>query len=381
MKQFDIDYLTRLLADHEPPCVSLYQPTHRHRPDCQQDPIRYRNLLREMETSLREKYPKREVRALTEKFHALARDTHFWNYRTDGLAILGSGEMFHVFDLQRPVKELLVVADGFHVKPLLRVYQSADRFQLLCLNRREAKLYEGNRYALDRVDLAGVPSTIEEALGGELTEPHLTVSSHGEGAGGRPMFHGHGTRKDEIDIDTERFFRVVDRAILERHSRPSGLPLMLAAPAECHAPFRKASHNPFLMADGLQVNPEAMGADELRELAWRKLEPIYLDRLAGLVDAFRAAASRQAGSDDLEQVARAAVAGRVETLLVEADREVPGKIDPATGRIETGDLSHPEIGDLLDDLSVIVFRLKGKVVVVPSERMPTASGVAATYRF
>jgi hypothetical protein len=80
-------------------------------------------------------------------------------------------------------------------------------------------------------------------------------------------------------------------------------------------------------------------------------------------------------------VARAAVEGRVETLLIEADREIPGRIDPATGRVEPGDLSHPEIGDLIDDLAVIVFRLKGTVVVVPAERMPVATGVAATYRF
>jgi len=381
MRQFSIDYLTRLLADHKGPCVSLYQPTHRHRPDCLQDPIRYRNLLREMEASLREKYPKREVRALTEKFHALARDIPFWNFRTDGLAILGSEEMFQVFDLQRPVKELVIVAESFHVKPLLRVYQSSDRFQVLCLNRREAKLYEGNRYALDPVDLSDVPATITEALGEELTEPHLTVSSHGEGAGGRTMYHGHGSKRDEVDIDTERFFRVVDRAILERHSRPSGLPLMLAAPAECHAPFRKVTHNPFLMAEGLMANPEVLGMEELREQAWRKLEPIYLEKLAGLVEGFRAAASREAGSDDIRAVARAAVEGRVETLLIEADREIPGRIDPATGRVEPGDLSHPEIGDLIDDLAVIVFRLKGTVVVVPAERMPVATGVAAAYRF
>lgn len=71
-----------LLADHEPPCVSLYQPKHRHHPDNQQDPMRYRNLLAEMEDFLRQKYPTREVRTLLEKFQALARDDSFWNHRT-----------------------------------------------------------------------------------------------------------------------------------------------------------------------------------------------------------------------------------------------------------------------------------------------------------
>ena len=29
----------------EPPCLSLYQPTHRHHPDNLQDPIRFRNRM------------------------------------------------------------------------------------------------------------------------------------------------------------------------------------------------------------------------------------------------------------------------------------------------------------------------------------------------
>ena len=47
MRQFTVKHLDELLFDHKPPCVSLYQPTHRHYPDNQQDPIRYRNLLKE----------------------------------------------------------------------------------------------------------------------------------------------------------------------------------------------------------------------------------------------------------------------------------------------------------------------------------------------
>jgi hypothetical protein len=67
--------------------------------------------------------------------------------------------------------------------------------------------------------------------------------------------------------------------------------------------------------------------------------------------------------------------------LVEADRVVPGRIDPATGKIAPGDISHPEIDDLIDDLAETVLRANGKVVVVPKERMPSTTGIAATYRF
>jgi Bacterial archaeo-eukaryotic release factor family 6 len=233
------DYAAGLLGFHEPPCLSLYQPTYRHHPDNQQDPIRFRNLVKSMAQSLRQKYAAREVQSLIEPFQDLANDKAFWNHTLDGLAVLGAPGLFRVYRLQRPVPELVVVADSFHTKPLMRILQSADRYQILGLNRREIKLYEGNRDLLDEMELAqAVPRTITEALGEELTEPHLTVASYGTGAGGTPMRHGHGSKKDEVDVDSERFFRAVDRAVLEHHSKPSGLPLILAALPEYHTLFR-----------------------------------------------------------------------------------------------------------------------------------------------
>jgi hypothetical protein len=392
MRQITADHLTELLADHEAPCISLYQPTHRHHPDNLQDPIRYRNLLAKMEDSLRQKYPTREVRTLVEKFKSLARDDGFWNLRTDGLAILSSPDAFRIFELQRSVPELLVAADSFHVKPLLRALQSADRYQVLALNRHEAKLYEGNRYVLDPVELTEVPATITEALGEELTEQHLSVGAYGAGAprsvrggvagsGAVPSIHAHGDKADEVDIDRDRFFRTIDRGILEHHSRPSGLPLMLAALTEHHAPFRAVSRNPFLMSVGITMDPKALSLDALRTEAWRIAEPACQQRLNTMCDEFQAARSRALGSDDLAQIAEAAVGGRVGTLLVEDDRQIPGRIDPATGRIEPGALSAPDVDDVLDDLAELVLRSKGAVVAVPSERMPSKTGAAAIYRY
>jgi len=367
---------------HNPPCLSLYQPTHRHRPENQQDPIRFRNLLKTMEGSLRQKYPTHEIQSLMEPFQLLVADRDFWNHTFDGLAILSAPGMFRIFRLQRPVAEFCVVADSFHVKPLIRILQSADRYQILCLNQREMRLFEGNRDMLDEIEPApGVPKTISEALGEELTEPHQTVASYGMGAGGLAMHHGHGGKKDEVDNDMERFFRAVDRAVLEHHSRPTGLPLMLAAIKEYHTPFRKLSSNPFLVREGLQINPDALSLDQLRVEAWIKMEPVYLERLSNLIENYQVARSRQLGSDDLSQVAQAAMAGRIGNLLVEADRIIPGRIDPVTGEIDRADLAHPEIDDILDDLAQTVLRMKGDVVVVPKERMPSTTGIAATYRF
>jgi hypothetical protein len=377
MRQLTTDHLGALRSSHHPPCISLYQPTHRSHPENQQDPIRFRNLRREMERALKDHPAKRETRALLSRYRALEGDSEFWNHRTDGLAILSSPETFEIIELQRPVQELLVVANTFYTKPLVRILQSADRYQLLCLSRSQAQLYEGNRDALDPVELNDMPSTITEVLGEELTEPRVAVRS----TPGGTVYFGSGQSAEEVDLDRERFFRAIDRAILTRHSRPSGLPLMLVALAEHHTAFRAVSHNPFLLADGIQTNPDALDLDQLRALAWQKLEPAYQQRLTRLLETYHAAQAQQCASDDLEAVAEATMAGRVEILLVEADRQIPGQVAEVSGRITKGDAAHPEVGDVLNDLAEAAQRMNGEVVVLPAQRMPSATGLAATYRF
>jgi Bacterial archaeo-eukaryotic release factor family 3 len=381
MDSLENDYAAGLLDAHEPPCISLYQPTHRHRPENKQDPIRFRNLIKALEESLRQKYATHEIQPLLEPFLALADAHDFWNHTLDGLAVLGAPGMFRVYRLRRPVAELVVVADSFHTKPLVRILQSADRYQILGLSRQEIKLFEGNRDALDEIEPdRGVPRTMIEALGEELTEPYLTVRLSG-GVGSPGMFHGQGGKKDEVDIDAERFFRAVDRGVLEHHSRPSNLPLLLAALPENQSIFRRVSHNPFLVAEGVDIHPDALPIDALRDLAWRVVEPQYLARLAELVEKFEGARSKGLSTDELAQVAKAAEAGRVATLLIEADREVPGRIDAATGQIEFDNLANPEVNDVLDDLGALVLKKGGHIVIVPAERMPTETGIAAIYRY
>lgn len=371
------------LADAQPPCLSIYQPTHRSHPANQQDPIRFRNLVKALEHSLLQQYPQAEITSLLAPFEALANDEAHWNHTLDGLAVFAAPGLFQVFATQRPVKELVVVADSFHTKPLRRLLQSATRYQVLGLSRDAIALFEGNREALDEIELVGgVPRTITEALGDELSEKHQTVASYGgAGAGSTPMRHGHGGKSDELDADTERFFRAVDIAVSERYSQPSGLPLIIAALPEHHALFHRVSKNPLLVATGITVNPDAVSIDELRARAWEIVEPGYRARLAALGEAFGQARAKGLGSDDLAEVAAAAASGRVETLLIEADRQVPGRLDKASGQIVPGELDHPTGDDVFDDLGEMASKHGAQVWVVAPEHMPTRSGLAASFRY
>lgn len=374
-----------LLGKRDAPCVSLYQPTHRHHPDAEQDPIRFGNLTKEIEERLLRQHPAREIASIMEPFRALADDRNFWNHALDGLAVLAAPGMFRHYRLQRPVKELVVVADSFHTKPLLRIVQSADRYQILALTRKDIRLFEGNRDVVDEVALdARVPRTPADALGEEAIEPtpgSVFPASRATGVGRPAVMQGFGEKSDAQDSETERFFRAADRAVLEHHSQAEGLPLFLAALPEHQALFRRVSHNAFLMPDAIDVHPDSLGTDGLRERAWQVVGPYYLQRLQGLVERFNVAKARDAAEEDLARVAEAAAAGRIATLLVDADRHVWGHLDRASGRIRLRESGDPATDDLIDDIGELVIGSGGEVVVVPAERMPASSGVAAIYRY
>ena len=382
MTTLDTDFADGLLDSAVPPCLSLYQPTHRKHPDNQQDPIRFKNLVSTMETSLRLHHSAKEIQPLLEPFFALADDHEFWTHSLDGLAVLGSTGFFRVYKLQQTVAELVVVADSFHVKPLLRVMQSADRYQILGVCRKEFRLYEGNRDVLDEISFASDAEQNADEAEASSSESHETVAALGDAAGSKlPSQHGHSGKEGGVDIDAERFFRSVDKQIREHHSHASGLPLILATLPENRAQFHHISHNPLLLEEGIDVYPETVPMDELRRRAWQVVEPHTLARMAAQLDAFGAAHSNALGDDKLADVAAAIVAGRVGTLLIEGDREIPGCIDATTGAIRYDDMANPDVDDVLDDLGTMARKMGGKVVIVPTDQMPTSSGAAAIYRY
>jgi hypothetical protein len=384
MKMLTKKLISELQSKTHKVCLSLYMPTHRSRPENLQDPIRFKNLMKQLEESLLLKYSSAEAKAFLEPFEVLANDSEFWSHAADGLAILSAEGVFESIILHMPVDELTMVADSFHTKPLRQYLQSVDRYHLLGLSLHDIRLFEGNRHSLVEIELdEETPKNIEQALGDELTGKHTTVASYG-GTGGESsgMRHGHGGRKDETEKDTERFFRVIANQIYEHYTKPTGWPLLLAALPEHHSLFHKVSKNPMLLPEGIGINPASVNIDKLRDMAWELLEPEYLSQLDKLVERFEQAKADGKGSDDMKEVAIAATEGRIDTLIIEADRMIAVRItNLATGNTQKKDLQNPRVDDLLDDMGELVTKMGGQVMVFPTDKMPGKTGLAAIYRY
>jgi hypothetical protein len=378
------ELIQELLAADQMPLISLYMPTHKTHPENLQDVILYKNLLREIKDALLEEYSERETQTHLNPLEALVDNKDIWNHTFEGLAVFSAPNLFKVVRVRKTFEALVMVADRFHTKPLRHYLQSLEHFHVLGLTLHDIRLFKGDRHSLTEVKLSSdIPKTITEALGGELTEKHTTVASYGgAGGGSSPAHHGHGGRKEETEKDAERFFRVVADSIYEHYSKPTRWPLILAALPEHHSLFREVNKNPLLLSSGIDIDPSSVDTDKLAEMAWEIMEPEYILKLDSMVEMFERARVHGKSSDDYKEVAAAAVEGRVDTLLVEADRIISvGLEDLVPDNILTEYVDNPIIVDLLDDLGELVTRMGGHVVILPASKMPSKTGLAAIFRF
>ena len=284
------------------------------------------------------------------------------------------------YRLPGEVPELVVVADSFHLRPLLRHLQASGRYFLLRLSQNQAQLCAGDEHGLEPVDLPGLPASLEDALGELELESHLNMRSN-PGGKREAFYHGHGTGKAPPPEDLLRYFRVVDAALWDE-LREQKEPLVIAAPVSYHTPYRSVCRYPHVLEDGLEGNYERTSTGELHELAWPLVRRRMDARLDGVLATYERWVSARRAISDLEQVARAAVQGRVLDLLVGEGAHLWGHLDPASGEVALNEAqSDHRDDDVLDDLAEAVLLRGGDVFAVPAGRMPGGSPVAALLRW
>ena len=359
------------------PVISIYVETNIKKPDRLENPIRFKNLVKEVQASLKDKEFKR-FKDLFLLFKEMEEDALFWEGATESLAILGDEEECIVYKLPVSVKSLAIVSDSYYIKPILRSFQSYGHYHVLGLNRDNFILYEANRDGIHKIPVDQQDSTMEGVLGTEKTAPHLSVASIG---GDQTMYHGHGGAKDERKVDQEKFFRHVDAFVLEQYSHPYKIPLILVGLDEHQGEFRKLSKNNYLIDEGIKIDGESLDKKSFYEKIQGVMKELFKKELKVRIDFFAEAHAKDLGSDDLVQIGIAIAEGRVATLYLEENAVHPGLFDPNQGTIIQGEIENPRVGDVYDDMAEVVLSRGGEVLILEKDEMPTQSDLAALYRY
>lgn len=376
----DSSTLTALIEWNRPPCVSILMPTERAGRETRQGPIRLRNLLDRARSSLvaRGMRPP-EADDLLGEARDLVEQGSFWQHQDDGLAVYTAPGHLAAVRLAMPLEETVVVADAFHVKPLLRVVDGDDHFNLLALSRNRVRLLWGRRHRIGEITVPDpVPTSLAEALWFEDREKQLQLHGANRAGQGRVVatFHGHGVPEEGDEARDRAFLRAVDRGVLQLVDRAD--PLVLAGVKEITALYRDVTGHPNVLDQAIAGNPDEATPLDLHERAWEIVEPHVRARDRQDREALTAAHHRSL--DDLTEVVTASLAGRVEALWVPIGRQAWGRVG-ADGSVEVHDDAQSGDRDLLDLAAAATWKRGGRVHVVEPEEVPNRRLVAALLRY
>jgi len=373
------DDLKVLLMKSQPPCVSIYLPTHRG--GGEEDHIRWKNLLGRAEEALAARGLRRAVaEALLGPARYLLDDAAFWKTQSDGLAYFLSPRFVRSYRLPVAFAEQVVAADRFHITPLLPLLHSDGRYFLLALSQNRVRVLHGTAFGAHALDTAGLPTSLAQALRFHDRDEPLIFHTHPALKLGRwgAIFSGQGVGVDDHKDDLLLYFRQIDRG-LSHLLHDEHAPLVLASVDYLWPIYHKANSYPHLLDEGVAGNPDRLSEKELHDKTWPIVKRAF-DTAQGLAAAqYNQLAGTGRTSNDLAEVVRAAYGGQVAVLFVARDGEQPGTYDATRGTVAVHEEARPGDEDLLNFAAIHTLLHAGTVYAVKTDEVPGGGLLAATY--
>ncbi len=335
MKELTVRDLNILNVSSKGPMISLYLSKDEAILDQKSMNERWKDLLNKAEFYMLKDY----TRTFVNNFMKKLREVNYIEKLETldrGFIIFHSEEGFDgepgFIRVQSSISDLVVVADSFHIKPLIRIKNNVRGFFIVTMSSRAINVLIENNGQLVKLD-------------SYRNEPGID-----------------GTNKKE-----SKDFFLNSAQELNKLFAAYRLPIVLAGVKDHIAHMSRLLDQSMLMNESIVGNVEKMKSIELQERVYEILTPYYEQQEIGSLKELEIAMSRDHAVTYLEDIAISAVMGKVTKLFVVENRYVWGTLNRHTGEIFIAPRQvNAHDDDVLDDLCQLVL-LKGGAVVVVKE--------------
>jgi hypothetical protein len=364
--------------------VSIFMPTHHRGGMDQQDPIRFKNLLRNSEEKLVAKGMRAaESRVMLKPAESLITDNLFWRQQGDGLALFMAANQYFYYRLPIVLKEEVGVGDRYYIRPLISLLSNCGLFYVLAVSQNENRLLQCTSNGSVRVNLNGIPKNLNEALHYEIPDSNTqfhTISQVSGGSGGTSIQSEAVSRADYSKSNILQYFEQVNKGIA-KIMKSEQAPLMLAGVDYLHPLYRKANTYRNLLQEGILGNPDGVNDDVLREQAWTIVRPYFDGNKRAAVADFKKSAGTGLTASGLVNVLPAAHQGRVRFLFLVEGTIQWGNYQEVDGQVMLHDKAELGDEDLMDLAAFQTLKHDGSVYVLKAEEMPGAEMTLAILRY
>jgi hypothetical protein len=333
MRELTIKNLNLLNISSKGPMVSLYLSKDTAILDQKSMTDRWKDMLLRAEFLLLKDY----TRSFVDEFMKKLRDGKFVEKvqgLDQGIVVFHSTEGFDgevgFIKVQSSINDLVIVADSYHIKPLIRIRNNVRGFFVVTMSSRAINVLIENSGHLIKLD-------------SYRNEPGID-----------------GTNKK----DPNNFFLNASQE-LNKLFAAYRLPIILAGVKDHIGHMKKLLNQSMLMSESIVGNVEKMKSIELQERVYKILTPHYEQQELGALRELDIAMAREHAITYLEDIAISAVCGKIKKLFVVENRFEWGSINKHTGEIFIAPRQvNAHDDDVLDDLCQIVLEKGGEVVVV-----------------
>jgi hypothetical protein len=280
-------------------------------------------------------------------------------------------------------QEFNYVSNSFYLKPLMPMFVGDGDFYLLMLERSNVKLYQCNRDSLTEISIDHcIPETKQDVVGYDYEQKNLQFRTGGGASAGGALYHGQeaatGKRKNEI----KRYLRAINDGLAPLLGEEN-TPMLIVAQDPLFDMYEEVNTYPSLMEENLRVNFGDTHINDVHELAWEKMAPVFdqvrKNKLARFIDE-QGTGKTAIGIDE---IIPAAFNGKVDALFCENKEDIFGNYteDNNLFTVNQGE-EHDNTISLMNIAAVKTFLNGGEVYLLDKEEMPNPnSRINALYRY
>ena len=385
MDQFTDEDLRELISVQFEHCVSIYMPSFRTGSETQQNPIRFKNLISDVEQQLiSEGIRPTDAAILLDPARRLLDNETFWKFQAEGMAAFIAPGIFKVYRLPLSFSQFTTVGSSFHLKPLLHALTGDTRFYVLDLNIAGVRLFSGTRNSFFRINSEKIPLSLNETLQFDTMEGQVQFASKPSMISNNKItVFGYGRLTDSRKTHIKMYYDRVNSAVAE-FFRNTNAPLALIGVSYLHDLYREANTYPYLLEHGVQLDPQNLTEDEIFQKMWPVVEPLFQSKQIRDTNFYKQLSGERSpvAAHDLKTIVSGALHGRIDTLFITDGRtNVWGKFKDDRQDVEIHTEKKPGDEDLLDKAAINTMLRGGVVYIVKPEEMPDPNPAAAILRY
>lgn len=372
------------IADHHSNIsISIFMPTHRASQEGNsQDLNSFKLIVQKVISDLKAKGKNdNQINAVIKPAHDLIRNESFWDKTTNGLALFLSKGDFKFIRLPYTPVEKVFINEMYYLGPIVPLVNNKDKFYLLVISKKQAKLFRGDRFGLTDMKIKEMPNGISDVVHLEEKDDKNLFRTGSSGAGQGANYHGMGAGVPDEKENIALYLKEVDRTIMQEVLARENAPLVLAGVDYELSIFASVSQYNNIWPQHLKGSVENESLENLYQASMEVVAPHFDERTKRALEQFGNQSATTLVSTDARTIIPAAYYARVSQLFIQENEQIWGRFDEETGAVTIHDAEGDEDHDLLDRAIVKVFANGGEVHKLPKERMPNGAIMAALMRY